>query len=134
MKYIVPIFLSLALMSMPAAAQLMFGKDIDNVHRPLMTYSDGSLSIAKFSSVGLTQAVTSNNVKGTRGDVYGFYVNSTTAGTIRFWDESLSGTCDTNPKGGTITPAIGWHFYPTAFSNGICVLTGGTIDVTVMFK
>lgn len=48
----------------------------------------------------------------------GFYVNSTTAGTLTF--ASL----------GTITPAIGWHFYPAVFPVGCSVTVGGVIDVT----
>lgn len=50
----------------------------------------------------------------------GFYVNSTTAGTLSFGF-------------GTITPAVGWHFYPAAFPTGCTATIGGTLDVTFIY-
>lgn len=66
-------------------------------------------------------------------EVVGFYVNSTTSGTIRFYDDA-DGTCSSSAKGGVITPAVGWHWYPVAFSTAICALTANTIDVTVVYR
>jgi len=87
------------------------------------------------SSANLTQATTSNQVKNAPGEVVGFFVNTTTSGTIRFWDQ-VNATCNSGAKGATITPAAGnWYPYPVKFSTGICVLTGGTgIDVTVVYR
>ena len=58
----------------------------------------------------------------------GFYVNSTTAGTLVFRDGGASGTV----VSGTITPAIGWHFYPICgvSASGLHVTVANTIDVT----
>ena len=56
----------------------------------------------------------------------GFYVNSTTAGTIIISDGSTA-------ISGTITPAIGWHFFPAACSTNINVTIGGTLNVTLFF-
>lgn len=56
----------------------------------------------------------------------GFYVNSTTAGTLVLHDA----TAATNAVTGTITPAIGWHELPLAFGVGLHVVVGGTISVT----
>lgn len=53
----------------------------------------------------------------------GFYVNSTTAGTVVLNDASTA-------KTGTITPAIGWHSFPASFPNGLQVTIGGTLNVT----
>jgi hypothetical protein len=44
----------------------------------------------------------------------GFYVNSTNAGTLVLKDGGSSGTA----IAGTITPAIGWHFFPVNFGSG----------------
>ena len=60
----------------------------------------------------------------------GFYVNNTTAGTIVFRDGGAAGTV----VSGTITPAIGWHFYPAAFPTNVHATIGGTLDVTFIFQ
>lgn len=58
----------------------------------------------------------------------GFYVNSTTSGTIVFRDGGSGGTV----LSGTITPAIGFHRYPAIVSGaGLHATVGGTLDVTV---
>lgn len=63
--------------------------------------------------------------------VVGFYVNSTTAGVIQFYDTSAANT--SNPISGAITPAVGWHFFPAATANGLRVVkNSGSIDLTVM--
>lgn len=86
------------------------------------------------STANLTQATTSNQVKASAGEMIGFYVNSTNAGTLRFYDQ-VNATCNSGPKGGAITPAIGYHPYPAKFATGICALTGGTgIDVTAVYR
>ncbi len=60
----------------------------------------------------------------------GFYVNSTSAGTLIFYDAASA----TNAVTGTITPAIGWHFLPISFGTGIHVAVGGTINVTLVYQ
>lgn len=59
-----------------------------------------------------------------RGKLIGFYVNSTTAGTIKL-DAAGSGT---------ITPAVGWHFYPIGYPTALNVTLGGVIDVTFIVQ
>lgn len=56
----------------------------------------------------------------------GFYVNSTTSGTVVFRRGGSGGTV----MDGTITPAIGWHAFPANCPNGLHVTVGGTIDAT----
>jgi len=58
----------------------------------------------------------------------GFYVNSTSSGTIVFRDIS-GGTV----KSGTITPAIGFHAYPMSCPTGLHATIGGTLDVTFFY-
>jgi hypothetical protein len=61
------------------------------------------------------------------GAIIGFYVSSTSSGTITLYDgQSASGTQIT----GTITPAVGWAYFPVSYRNGLFVVVGGTIDVT----
>ena len=64
------------------------------------------------------------------GTLLGFYVNSTTGGTIVLKDGGSSGTVIS----GTITPAIGWHRYPVGYgASGLHATIANTIDVTFVF-
>jgi hypothetical protein len=58
----------------------------------------------------------------------GFYVNSTTSGTLVFRDGGSAGTALT----GTITPAVGWNPLPLTFVNGLYATIGATINVTII--
>ena len=63
----------------------------------------------------------------------GFYVNSTGGtGTIVLRDGGASGTGTT--VSGTITPAIGWHFFPSSFTKSIHATLANTIDVTFVYN
>jgi hypothetical protein len=59
----------------------------------------------------------------------GFYVNSTSSGTIIFKAVNSTGTA----LGGTITPAIGWNRYPADCPTGLYATIGGTLDVTFIY-
>jgi hypothetical protein len=56
----------------------------------------------------------------------GFYVNSTTAGTLVLRQGGSGGTV----MDGTITPAVGFNQFPAQISGGLHATVGGTIDVT----
>jgi len=60
------------------------------------------------------------------GTLLGFYVNSTSAGTIVLKDGGSSGTAIS----GTITPAVGFHRFPASFGANLHATLGGTISVT----
>lgn len=64
------------------------------------------------------------------GSLVGFYVNSTTGGTIVLKDGGASGTAIS----GTITPAIGFHFFPAAISVSAHATIANTLDVTFFVK
>jgi|AACY02.16.fsa_nt_gi hypothetical protein len=67
------------------------------------------------------------------GALVGFYVASTTSGTLVLKDGGGSGTQLT----GTITPAVGWHWLPLEFgeSGGLHATIGGTaLDVTLIYR
>lgn len=61
------------------------------------------------------------------GKMIGFYVNSTTAGTIALTDEN-------GAIGGTITPAVGWNFYPIGYVGSLSATIGGVINVTFVIQ
>lgn len=62
------------------------------------------------------------------GQMLGFYVNSTSSGVIAFRDGGASGTA----LSGSITPAIGFHRFPSVFQQDLhMTLVSGSINVTV---
>ena len=64
------------------------------------------------------------------GRLLGFYVNSTTGGTIVLNDsEGVTATA----MSGTITPALGWHAFPATVQRGIAVTIANTLNVTLFF-
>lgn len=66
------------------------------------------------------------------GALIGMYVNSTSSGTIKLWDNtSAAGSVINN----TITPAVGWHALGNAaYGTGLYVTIGGTLDVTLYYQ
>jgi hypothetical protein len=59
----------------------------------------------------------------------GFYVNSTTVGTLVLRNGGASGEV----MSGTITPAIGFHRFPANVGVSLYATIGGTLDVTFFF-
>lgn len=78
-----------------------------------------------YKNITATGAVTT-----VAGTLLGFYVNSTTAGTIVFRDGGASGTV----MCGTITPAIGFHRFPAGFgAGGLHATIANTLDLTIFY-
>jgi hypothetical protein len=77
----------------------------------------------------LTSTGTISKVSGT---LLGWYVNSTTAGTIVIRVGS-AGTSSGTAVTGTITPAIGFHPFVAYCPDGAHATIGGTLDVTFIF-
>lgn len=86
----------------------------------------GALNVGSY-----TNKTASGNIKSTSGALLGFYVNSTSTGTLILYDDAATGT--TTPISGTITPAIGWHSYPATFVNGLNAVIGSTLNVTLVW-
>lgn len=83
------------------------------------------------SNFGTAKLLTgTGTVKATPGRLLGFYVGSTSSGTIVLRDGGASGTALT----GTITPAVGWHALPLAYSTDLHATLGGTISVTFAYS
>jgi len=60
----------------------------------------------------------------------GFYVNSTTVGTLVLKDGGSGGTA----MSGTITPAIGFHRFPANVGTSLYATIGGSaLDVTFFY-
>ncbi len=76
-----------------------------------------------------TNLTSSGSVSLVAGTLLGFYVNSTTSGTIVIRNGGASGTA----LSGTITPAIGFHRFPAYCTSGCYATIGATLDVTLFF-
>lgn len=82
--------------------------------------------------IGSPKRLTSSGVvNAVSGRLIGFYVASTSAGTIVLYDNASAGSG--TQLSGTITPAVGWHSFPVGFTNGCYATLGGTIDVTFSY-
>jgi hypothetical protein len=66
------------------------------------------------------------------GSLLGFYVNSTTNGTIVLRTGASGGSGGTAITG-TITPAIGFHRLPAYCVSGLHVTIANTLNVTFIF-
>lgn len=72
----------------------------------------------------------SGNVKVGAGALLGVFCNTTTAGTLTFYDDAAAGT--SSPVLGPLTPAAGTYTpLPFAFSAGLNVVVGGAINATL---
>ncbi len=79
-----------------------------------------------------TNKTASALIKTGAGRLVGMYVNSTSSGTIKFWDNtSAAGTVIFN----TITPAVGYHnLGNVAFNTGLYATIANTLDVTLVYE
>ena len=74
---------------------------------------------------------TSQLVKTGGGSIVGIHVNSSSAGTIKLWDNtSAAGAVLVN----TYSALVGWNPIPFTFRTGLYITVGGTIDYTVSFN
>ena len=74
----------------------------------------------------------SGQILSSAGAIKGFFVNSTTAGTVRVADNTTSGSGYT---GAAITPAAGsFYAYPALLNTGGYITITGTIDVTFFVR
>jgi hypothetical protein len=81
--------------------------------------------VGAYKNITATGAVTSGPCQ-----LIGFYVNSTTIGTLVLKDGGSGGTA----LGGTITPAIGFHRYPATVGTSLhATIAGSALDVTFFF-
>jgi len=76
-----------------------------------------------------TNLSASGSVSLASGSLIGFYVNSTSTGTVVVRNGGSAGTAIS----GTITPAIGWHAFPAYCTAGCYLTLANTIDVTAFF-
>lgn len=71
-------------------------------------------------------------VKTGPGRLKGFYVNSTSSGTVKFWDSTTAANAVIN---NTITPAVGYHdLGDVAFTIGLYVTIANTLDITLHYE
>jgi hypothetical protein len=71
-------------------------------------------------------------IKTGSGRLVGMYVNSTTSGTIKFWDNTSAATTVIFE---TITPSVGWHdLGNVAFNVGLYATIANTLNVTLVYE
>jgi hypothetical protein len=82
-----------------------------------------------YVSKALTAGTTT--VKSGQGQLGGFFVSSTTVGTIKIYDSlTATGTVLID----TITPTVlGFYQIPTSYGTGLTVVIGGTASITVFY-
>ena len=81
--------------------------------------------VGAYKNIAATAAVSTGPCQ-----LIGFYVNSTTAGTVVLRDGGASGTV----MSGTITPPIGFHPYPSNVGTSLhATIAGAALDVTFFF-
>ena len=86
-------------------------------------------------SMATARTGSAKNITGTgnvsAGDcqLHGFYVNSTTNGTLVLRRGGSGGTAIS----GTITPAIGWHRFPADVGGILHATIANTLDATFFF-
>lgn len=77
-----------------------------------------------------THLTASGIAAGPGARLVGFYVHSTTAGTIQLRHGQVIGA---TAVGGVITPGVGFHPYPATFPLGLFAEIGGTLDVAFLY-
>jgi hypothetical protein len=89
------------------------------------------MSAPTYECGGYTRLTATANVAPRPAALLGFFVASTTSGTIQFYDSATTGTA--TPITGLITPAAG-AFYPIKAyaSAGIYAVIVGPLDVTII--
>ena len=80
--------------------------------------------VGGYKNITATGAVSTGSCQ-----LIGFYVNSTTVGTLVLRNGGAGGEV----MNGTITPAIGFHRFPANVGVSLYATVGGTLDVTFFF-
>jgi len=89
------------------------------------------MSAPTYECGGYTNLTATANVSPVPKAILGFLVNSTTAGTIQFYDSATTTT--TTPITGVITPAAGTFVPVKAYAAaGVYAVIGGTLNVTII--
>ncbi len=85
-----------------------------------------SLPVAECGYPVVISTATTTTVCPTACQLLGFYVSSTTGGTVVVQDNATA-------ISGTITPAIGFHRFCADIGTSLKVVTANTINVTFFF-
>jgi hypothetical protein len=70
-------------------------------------------------------------IKASSGFLTGIFVNSTSAGTLKLYDNATAASG--NVICNTFTPQTGWNPLPVHFQNGVYATVGGTLDCTFIY-
>ena len=85
---------------------------------------------APVAEVGGYKNITASGAVSTGAcQLIGFYVNSTSSGTLVLTDGGAGGTA----MSGTITPAVGFHRFPANVGTSLYATIGSTLNVTFFY-
>lgn len=90
------------------------------------------MALGNFQVGNYSNKTSTANINAKDGCLLGFFVNSTSTGTIQFYDSATTTT--TTPITGVITPAAGnYYILPVAYSNGLYAVIANTLNVTIVW-
>lgn len=90
------------------------------------------MGIGNFQVGNYSNKTSTGNINPKDGCLLGFYVNSTSTGTIQFYDSATTTT--TVSITGVITPTIGWNPLPVVYQAGLYAVIGSTLNVTIVWN
>ena len=91
------------------------------------------MAIGNIQAGSALRLTASGVVKADQGVLIGFFVASSTSGTVKLWDNASagSGTVLLNTTAAITAPA--YFPCPVSFSNGLYATIGGTADITFIY-
>src|SRR6185437_1438668 len=89
----------------------------------------------RFTYAHLTQATANNLLASGPAELHTIVVNSSTSGTIQIQDTTASNCTGGSVVAAAQTVSAGASLkYDITTTNGLCIVTGGTVDVTVSYR
>jgi hypothetical protein len=95
-------------------------------HPPTSAFSQPVMGGTAYLNITSSQAI-----KATSGILTGIFVNSSSSGTLKLYDNAAAtGTVICN----TFSPTVGWNPLPVMFQSGLYATVGGTLDCTFIYS
>jgi len=104
----------------------------------LMALDDVNDSITSYPKSSYSNISTSTLIKTGSGQLYGVIINSHTSGTLKLWDSTAAATTTlANTMTFSAVATTGERFVPfygATFGTGLYASTGGTVDLTILYR
>jgi hypothetical protein len=92
-------------------------------------------NISRYTFSHLTQATANNPLASKPSELHTVVINASTSGTIQIQDTSAANCSGGTAITGTAAVSAGQTLnYDIVTINGLCIVTGGTVDVTVSWR